>query len=247
MEPTHTEQREFQGQVQKVETQVEVQKKDTNYVLPSAILIAAVLISGSILYTKGAEGSNSAVRSAKTVSAVSESLQNIREVSEVDHIKGRRDAEVIIVEFSDPECPYCKVFHQTMQGLMNEYGENGKLAWVYRHYPLDSLHRKARAEAEAMECAGFVGGNEAFWSFTDEVFSRTNSNDSLDSAELPKIASQIGLNLEAWNTCVSKRQTKEKIESDSDDAIAYSFPGPPRGFWQGRHRQWRARLFQKAL
>lgn len=227
MESTPTEELNQENSPAHTKVSSEPRKSEESYVLPGAVLMAAILISGSILYTKGAGDSVRSVRGIGNAVAVSESVQNIKDVSSEDRIKGSRDAKLIIVEFSDPECPYCKVFHKTMQGLMAEYGQDGKLAWVYRHYPLDSLHRKARAESEAMECAGIVGGNEAFWAFTDEVFSRTNSNDSLDSAELPKIASLVGLDMNAWNNCVSNGDSKEIVEAQVRDAIASGARGTP--------------------
>src|SRR6185436_7093141 len=79
-------------------------------------------------------------------------------VTEKDHILGNPNAEVIMVEYSDLECPFCKEFHSTLRRVMNEYGKDGKVAWVYRHFPIDSLHPKARKEAEATECAAELGG-----------------------------------------------------------------------------------------
>jgi protein-disulfide isomerase len=227
MEPINTEQNEIQLEVGEMSAVEANPKKDVNYVLPAAILIAAVLISGSILYSKDASVAGGAASNTGAVAAATPSVENLKEIRKDEYVRGSRKADIIIVEFSDTECPFCKVFHQTMQRLMQEYGQNGKLAWVYRHFPLDSLHKKARAEAEAMECAGLVGGGDAFWRFADEVFARTNSNDSLDSAELPKIAAQIGLDQADWNACVLNRLTKEKIEADTADATASGARGTP--------------------
>src|SRR3546814_2871400 len=66
---------------------------------------------------------------------------------------GSPDASVKVIEFSDFECPFCKGFHRTMGQVMEEYGQDGKVAWVYRHFPIDSIHSKARKEAQASECA----------------------------------------------------------------------------------------------
>jgi len=223
MEPIHTQQNESKSEgseTSAVETKV---KKDINYVLPAAILIASVLISGSILYSRGAP----LAAGAGGAAVASKSVEKLKAVGDDDYIRGNRDADVIIVEFSDPECPFCKVFHETMQKLVQEYGESGKFAWVYRHYPLDSLHKNARTESEAMECAGLVGGNDAFWRFTDEVFSRTNSNDSLDLNELPKIAAQVGLDQGAWNRCVVNRESKEEVDADTANAIDSGARGTP--------------------
>ena len=79
-----------------------------------------------------------------------------------------KKAELIVVEFSDLDCPFCQKIHGTLQQVVDEY--QGKVAWVYRHSPIDSLHPKARKKAEATECAAELGGNEAFWKFVAKFY-----------------------------------------------------------------------------
>lgn len=107
---------------------------------------------------------------------------SVRPVGEGEHLRGDPKATVKIVEFSDLECPFCKRFHLTMQQVMEEY--SGKVAWVYRHFPLDSLHSKARKEAEATECAAELAGNDGFWAYIDKLFEITPSNNGLDPSLL---------------------------------------------------------------
>lgn len=87
---------------------------------------------------------------------------------ENDHIRGDKDAEIAIIEYSDYECPFCRRVHPTMQQLVDQY--DGKVMWVYRHYPL-SFHPEAMPLAIGAECAGELGGNDAYWEFTDKVMS----------------------------------------------------------------------------
>jgi protein-disulfide isomerase len=93
-------------------------------------------------------------------------IDNLAPVTEADHIKGNLDAEVIVVEFSDFDCPFCTRFHATMNAIVAKYPPN-EVAWVYRHFPLESLHPNAKAVSVASECVAKLGGNEAFWKFTD--------------------------------------------------------------------------------
>ncbi len=148
-----------------------------------------------------------------------------------DHILGNPDAPVKLVEFSDFECPFCKRFHRTMKRLMDEYGEEGKVAWVYRHFPLDELHSKARKEAQAAECANELGGNEAFWAYSDRLFEVTPSNDRLDLALLPRIAQEIGLDRAKFAACLEGDSRGGKyaahIEADVQDATASGGTGTP--------------------
>src|SRR3546814_15691189 len=99
---------------------------------------------------------------------------------------GSPDASVKVIEFSDFECPFCKGFHRTMGQVMEAYGQDGKVAWVYRHFPIDSIHSKARKEAQASECAAELGGNDAFWAYAETPFDVTPSNDRLDLALLDR-------------------------------------------------------------
>ncbi len=94
-------------------------------------------------------------------------LASLPAVSGDDHITGNADARVVLVEYSDYECPFCKQFHPTMKQLMTEY--EGDIAWVLRDYPLP-FHPNAQKAAEAAECVADIGGTDAFWEFSHAVF-----------------------------------------------------------------------------
>lgn len=96
-------------------------------------------------------------------------LEKMSPVTSEDHIKGNMNAQVTIVEYSDYDCPFCTRFHTTMNAISKKYGDD--LAWVYRHFPLEQLHPNAKAVAVASECVAKLGGNEAFWTFTDGYLS----------------------------------------------------------------------------
>ena len=160
-----------------------------------------------------------------------EAAGRVKPVTNKDHVLGDPRAPVKVVEFSDFECPFCKRVHPTLQRLMKEYGETGKVALVYRHFPLDSLHKKARKEAQASECANELGGNRAFWAYADRLFEVTPSNDGLDLSLLPKLAKDIGLDRGKFETCLSGDARGGKyadhIEADVQDAIASGGEGTP--------------------
>ncbi len=149
----------------------------------------------------------------------------LAEITKDDHIKGNVDAPITIVEFSDSECPFCKRFHNTMQEVIAEYSD--KVRWVYKHAPLDGLHRKARKEAEAMECAYDQGGNDAFWKFTDRLYEITPSNDGLAVSELPEIAKFAGLDVNEFNTCLDSGKFSDKVQSHLDEAQRAGLRGTP--------------------
>ena len=151
---------------------------------------------------------------------------NIREVTKEDHIRGNVDAKVVLIEYSDFECPFCKRFHPTMKQIVNEY-DAADVAWVYRQFPLDQLHRKARKEAIATECAAALGGNDKFWEYTDKIFEITPSNDGLDLALLPQIAEDIGLDRAAFEECINSTRFDQHVQEDVQDAQAAGGTGTP--------------------
>ena len=89
------------------------------------------------------------------------------QIRDEDHYRGSENPRIIVFEFSDYECPYCKQFHPTLQKLITDYDNIG---WVYRHFPIESIHPLARPAAEASECVFGLGGEEAFWKYTDYLF-----------------------------------------------------------------------------
>jgi len=191
--------------------------------VPIAIVIAGVLIAGS-LYLSSLHG---AKLKAQAETVQQPSAVDMRPVSADDHILGNPNADLVIVEYSDTECPYCKIFHQTMLRAVNEYGKDGKIAWVYRHFPIDSLHPKARKEAEALECANELGGPSKFWEYTDMVYDKTTSNNTLDPNQLPVFAKAVGLDVTAFNTCLASGKYAAKVQADYDDAIKSGGRGTP--------------------
>ncbi|MBM3261318.1 disulfide bond formation protein DsbA [Candidatus Kaiserbacteria bacterium] len=202
-------------------------KSTSNYLLiPIAIVIAGVIIAGAVYAGIRTPTQGSAQR-PQAVAQGSGDLEKMTAVSKSDHIRGNPDAPVKIVEYSDTECPFCKRFHETMRNVMDEYGPSGKVAWVYRHFPLDQLHPKADKEAEALECAGELGGNEAFWKYADRLFEVTPANNGLDAAELPNIAKFIGLDVQEFNTCLSSGKWAAHVEEDTQNAMATGGSGTP--------------------
>jgi len=195
--------------------------------IPIAIVIAGAIIGGAILIALRQPSISAAAQQPQGAEQSAGDLETMRPITGDDHIRGNPDAPVKIVEYSDTECPFCKRFHETMNQIMSEYGESGKVAWVYRHFPLDVLHKKADKEAEALECAGELGGNEVFWRYADRLFEVTPSNDGLVEAELPRIAQFVGLDVKKFNACLSSGKYAEHVEEDTQNAQATGGNGTP--------------------
>jgi len=194
--------------------------KKRDYFLPVSILIAAILVSVSLIYSAGRDGTAGPKDTGAGVQQAGP--ENMKPVTADDHIRGSIDAEVTVVEYSDFECPYCKEFHKTMEQVMAVYGS--KVAWIYRHA---AFHSKSSQEAEASECAASLGGNDAFWKFNDEIFRVTPSNDGLDLSQLPQIAAVSGVDKQAFNECMTSGKFTDKIQQETQDAINAGLKGTP--------------------
>lgn len=209
-------------------------EKETNLKLttPMAIIVAGVIIAGALYFSSNKPGTTPDVNVEPLQGSAS--LENMRPISETDHIRGDINAPIKIVEYSDTECPFCKRFHLTMKQIFDEYGKDGKVAWAYRHSPLykpnaqgQSLHSKALKESEAMECANEIGGAEKFWAYTDRIYEITPGNNGLDVALLPEIAAYVGLDVAKFNSCLKSNKYKEYIDKDLQNSIETGGGGTP--------------------
>jgi protein-disulfide isomerase len=194
--------------------------------LPISIIIAGLLIAGGI-YLNG-KITKEAPTVAQKQQIASENLADvIRPIDANDHILGSSKARILVVEYSDTECPYCKNFQTTMLSLMKNYGDNGQVAWVYRHYPIAELHSQSSKEAEATECAANLGGNSKFWEYIDQIYEVTPSNNNLDPKQLTTIAVGVGLSSVDFNSCLESGQFAPRVNSDIKNAEELGASGTP--------------------
>lgn len=197
----------------------------SRHTIPGAIILAGLIIAASIVFVRTPVVPRGAPAASPTagVPAPTAVPVVVRPVDPArDHIRGKIDAPVTLVEYSDTECPFCKRFHPTLQQAVREY--DGKVRWVYRHYPLEGLHQRAKKEAEATECASAQG---KFWEYLDRLFEVTSSNDSLPPERLPEIAKDVGLDLPAFEQCLAEGRFAARVEEDLADAVRASGQGTP--------------------
>jgi protein-disulfide isomerase len=197
----------------------------SNLAIPAAIIIGFALIALSIYLSNGKTGNvlNNGATPEETIAG----LESIDPITADDHIRGNPNAPLMIVEYSDFDCPFCKSFHVTMQKIIEEYGPSGKVAWVYRQLPLTSLHPSAAYIAEASECVADLGGNESFWKFADMVFGERGPNDLTDLATLPAYAEVSGVGVSAYEECLESGRTRGQVEADMLDAQNLGARGTP--------------------
>jgi protein-disulfide isomerase len=133
---------------------------------------------------------------------------------------GAADAETVIVEFSDLECPFCAQLHGTLKNIVD--ASSGTIAWEYRHLPLPS-HRFAKPAAMLSECVGDVVGNDAFFTYLEDVFLA----DSLSLPVLMQLAEKYGFDEATVTSCLSDPVLSDRIDLDVAVATANGARGTP--------------------
>ncbi len=184
-----------------------------------AILIAGVIIAGAIVFvgkfpTPAQQGAE--------VGGENQASTNVSSPNPGEHIYGRADAPIVLIEYSDFQCPYCQRIHATLKKIVDE--SNGEIAWIYRHFPLDSIHPEARPSAVASECVVEQLGNNAFWTFADTVFA---DQKGMGAAQYKAIASQMGADPVRFASCLSGTAYDSKIEEQSTEAQINGGSGTP--------------------
>jgi len=204
---------------------VQVAQKES-YAIPVAIVIAGAMIGAGLYFASGNQASAPSAQVPQQQQQEADTTGQVRAVDASDHFKGNPDAAVTIVEYSDFECPFCARVHETLNQIVKTEKD---VKWVFRQFPLDSLHpRNARKAAIASECANKLGGNDAFWKFTDEYFKTTPTNDrwSIDD-ELERLVAFAGVDKAAFDTCYTSGEFDQHVQDDVDNAVATGGRGTP--------------------
>lgn len=189
----------------------------------SAIITAGVLIAVALFFSGRISG-NEVAKKVPTSTPPSNAPAQKVSIRNNDYVSGDLSkAQVVIVEYSDSDCPYCQRFHSTMKEVLSTYGT--KVAWVYRFFPL-SIHPNAQNEAIALECVGSLGGNDKFWKFLDQIIDITVSPDK-STAIMTSTATSLDIDSKLFTSCLSNKNTLEKITDQSSEAQSYGAQGTP--------------------
>ena len=208
-------------------TATPAQKQSNPYIIPVAILLGFGLIAAAIFFSGNTAPTNVVGTAPTNANPEEPTTGPVRPVDEDDHIRGNPNAPIMIVEYSDYDCPFCKNYHETMNTVMDEYGTTGQVAWVYRHFPIEQLHPNAPGIALAAECVADLGGNDAFWAFSDLVFGEREINAQTNVTKLGSYAVQAGVNETEFNTCVDEQRVVGKVQEDFVDAANAGAQGTP--------------------
>ena len=158
--------------------------------------------------------------------------QNIAVSLDDDPMLGDPNAPVTLIEFSDFQCPFCSKFHrETLPLIISQYVDTGKINFVYRDFPIDSIHPNARITHIASECAD---EQQNFWPYHDILFERQSEWNRLDSASavnaVVEYASMLSLNIDEFSACLNSPEINREINADKSQGIEYGVSGTPAFF-----------------
>ncbi len=149
-----------------------------------------------------------------------------------DPVMGNPNAPVTVVEYSDFQCPFCsRFFTETLPQLEENYIDTGKIKFVYKDLPLDSLHPNARAAHIAAECADEQG---KFWEYHDVLFEKQPQWSNLASSEientLTQFATDMGLQAASFESCMQSPNIADEVNKDTLEAASFGATGTPTFF-----------------
>jgi protein-disulfide isomerase len=156
------------------------------------------------------------------------------ELADNGHATGNPDAIVTVVTFSDFQCPACAAAFPAAEQVIQKY--QGRIRFVYRHFPLISIHPFSVSAAEASECASKQG---KFWEMHDSLFQQnlvwTNTIDLVQARQnIRGIAQQIGLELNSYDSCLSGHAGLAQVQKDVEDGIRFGVNATPTFFINGK-------------
>jgi len=193
-------------------------KEKQNLSLLVVVVIMGMIIACAILYVKNPTPAPNSNVDTNIATSTNKTDSNTVQPNLGMHLKGDIDAEILVTEYSDIECPFCARFNEVMSQIMTDYGSSGKVAWQYKHFPLEQIHPTARSKAEATECAAELGGNDIFWKYLDVLI---KTQDIVGSAKF------VDLDLELFQTCIQNNVFAPIIEEHIKEGTSFNIEGAP--------------------
>ena len=187
-----------------------------------SIILAGALIALAIIFVNRFPAQKQDVGAPAPTAAQQLPSGAVRPITANEHIYGSPTAPVVMVEYSDFECPYCSRVYPTLKKLVDE--SNGQIAWVYRNLPLTTIHPEAAPAANAAECVAEQLGNAGYWKFADTLFA---NQQSLGAAYYKSVAVSLGADAAKFASCVAAKKYQKNIDTDAGEAQALGANGTP--------------------
>ena len=184
--------------------------------LPAAIIFAGAVIAVAIYVTQH-----------HTLVSHNGNPEATRPVSTADHVYGNPAAPVVLIEYADMDSEYSKDFQTVMEQVMQNYGAQGNVAWVYRDFPIVSQDPNSEQDAEAAECAANLGTPSDFFSFIDAMQAAAPGDSVFDPSGYDAIASQLGISTGSFDSCLTAHTYQPKVASDLQNAGQIGATGSP--------------------
>lgn len=154
------------------------------------------------------------------------------EVADGEWTKGNSEASVSLVEYSDFQCPACKSRETIVQNLISEFGSHIK--FVYRHFPLQSIHENAHLAARASEAAGLQG---KFWEMHDALFNNQETWAKLDNSSAEELftsyAEELKLDTAQFSKDMNSSAVRDAVDADYASGEEAKVGGTPTFFLNG--------------
>ncbi|OGZ53378.1 MAG: hypothetical protein A3B25_02040 [Candidatus Ryanbacteria bacterium RIFCSPLOWO2_01_FULL_48_26] len=212
---------------EEVRDMVQQQEKKSDYFLPVSILIAGVMISGSIVYLVHRGPTSGSSEQNLAAVGVNPPVQ-IAAVTDRDVILGDPNAPVTIIEYGDFQCPFCERFFSETEPLIREkYVNAGTVRMIYRNFAF--LGPESINAAEASECAK---DQKKFWAFHDEIYKKERmdgreNNGNLNRDLFLAIAKDIGLNVESFKSCIDSKKYASVVQAEVADGKSAGVDSTP--------------------
>lgn len=202
--------------------------QSTSFAIPAAIVLGFALIAAAIFFSGNAISEPKQNIAATDKTAPTNTTPTVvRPVDETDYVRGNPNAPIMVIEYSDYDCPFCKSFHDTMNRVMEEHGVTGKVGWVYRQFPLAQLHPNAPRISEAAYCVGDLGDDIAYWKFSDSIFKERETNEPTNMSRLPEFAEAAGVNRAEFTSCLESGKFTSAVEDSIAEGVAAGAGGTP--------------------
>jgi protein-disulfide isomerase len=152
-------------------------------------------------------------------------------------IRGDKDAPITIVEYSDYQCPFCsRHYEETLPQLLENYIEAGTVRYVFKDFPLTSIHPQAPKAAEAARCAREVGGDDLYWEMHDVLFEAQGdwSGNPESESVFKGYAGDLGLDQSSFDECLDSGRHAAAVVADLQEGAGFGVTGTPAFYINGQ-------------
>ena len=196
-------------------------------------LLLSMLPFSNLIYASKADEALKFAKATKTTNG--KDAQEVTKVNEGSSpSQGAKNTPIVVVEFSDFECPYCQRLALARKSAQKKRPD--LFRYVFKHYPMDNscnrdiqtpMHKNACSAALAMTCAGEVG---KAWDLHDVLFA---NQEALEAKDLVTYAAYVGIDPERFTVCMSSPAAMQKVKEDINEAIRLGVEGTPTWYMNG--------------